>query len=68
MKYINQPLIINTNITLDEANECYFEALVEVEKLKKEFNIYPPGKFFTLRGVNGTKKSRISSLQSLTLE
>ena len=45
MKYINQPLIINTNITLDEANECYFEALVEVEKLKKKFEIESPGNF-----------------------
>ena len=45
MKSLNQPLLINTNLTIDEAGEWYFEALVEVEKLNKEFNIVYPGKF-----------------------
>ena len=45
MKRLNQTLLINTNLTRDEAEEWYFEMLVEVEKLKKEFDIESPGKF-----------------------
>ena len=45
MKRLNQPLLIDTNITRDETDEWYFEAVVEVEKLKKEFDIESPGKF-----------------------
>ena len=34
MKRLNQPLLINVNITRNEANEWYLEAVVEVTKLK----------------------------------
>ena len=40
---LNQTLLIDTNLIRDETNEWYFEAVVEVTKLKKEFNIAPPG-------------------------
>ena len=45
IKRLNQTLLIETNLTRDEANEWYFETVVEVEKLKKEFDIASPGNF-----------------------
>ena len=45
MKRLNQTLLINTNLTRDEAYECYYEDVFEVEKLKKEFKIVSTGKF-----------------------
>ena len=45
INHLNQPLLIGTNLTRDEAGEWYFEAVVEVEKLKKEFKIASPGNF-----------------------
>ena len=65
---INQPPLINSNLAGDEANKCYFDAVVEVEKLKKDFEIVSTGKFFMLSGVIGTNQLRISSLESSTLE
>ena len=41
----NQILLIGTNLIWDEANNWYFEALVELEKLKKDINIESTGKF-----------------------
>ena len=46
IKRLNQLLLINTTITKDEANECYFEAVVEVYKLNKDFEIFCTVKFF----------------------
>ena len=68
MKRLNQPLIINTKLTKDEADDWYFGEVVEVEKLKKELYIESPGIFFMLSGVSGTQKLRISSLKSSTIE
>ena len=45
MKCLNQPLLIDTKLKRDEANDWYFKAVVEVEKLKKEFDIASPGNF-----------------------
>jgi len=45
MKRLNQPLLIDINLTRDETDEWYFEAVVEVAKLKKEFEITTPEKF-----------------------
>ena len=45
MQRLNQTVLINTNITIYEANEWYFEVIVEMEKLKKEFEIASPGMF-----------------------
>ena len=45
MKRLNQTLFIDTNLTRNDNDEWYFEAVVGVEKLKKEFKIAPPGKF-----------------------
>ena len=67
MKGINQPLLISTNLTRDKANNCYFKAVFEMSKLKKEFEIVSPGNLFTLSGVSETNKSRIYSLKSSTL-
>ena len=55
MNCLNQPLLINTNIFRDEAYEWYFEALVEVDKLKKEFEIYFTGKYVYNEGRKGDK-------------
>ena len=41
---LNQTFLVNTNLARYEADEWYFEAEVEVEKLKKEFEIDSPGK------------------------
>ena len=60
MKRLNHPILIDTNITRDDVDEWYFEAVVEVEKIKKEVDIESPGNFFTLSGVSQTKQSRIS--------
>ena len=35
MKRLNHPLLIDTKLTRDEADEWYFEAVFEVTKLKK---------------------------------
>ena len=43
MNRLNHPLLVNTNLTRDESNEWYFEAVFEVAKLKKEFDIEYPG-------------------------
>ena len=48
MKRLNQLLLINNNLTRYEANKWDFEALVEVEKLYKEFEIESPWIFLTL--------------------
>ena len=45
MKRLNQPVLIETNLSRYEANEWYFEAVGEVLKLKKEFGIESSGKF-----------------------
>ena len=45
MNRLNQILLIGTNLIWDEANNWYFEALVELEKLKKDINIESTGKF-----------------------
>ena len=45
MKRLNQPSLIDSSVTRDEANEWYFEAVVETAKLKKEFEIASLGKF-----------------------
>ena len=45
MKRLNQTLLINTNLTRDEADECYPEAVIELEKLKKKFKIASTGNF-----------------------
>ena len=45
IKCLNQPLLINKNLTRDEADECYPEAVVELEKLKKKFKIASTGNF-----------------------
>ena len=54
IKRLNQPLIIDTILARDEAYEWYFKAIVEVEKIKKEFGIASHGVFFTLSGISGT--------------
>ena len=45
MKRLNQTLLMNNNLTRDEADEWYSEAVVEVEKIKKEFKIASTGNF-----------------------
>ena len=45
MNPLNQPPLINANLTRDDSDECYFKAVVELSKLKKEFNIVSPGNF-----------------------
>ena len=45
MNSLNQPLLFDTNLNMDEADEWFFRALFEVEKLKEEFDIKYPGKF-----------------------
>ena len=45
MKRPNQPLLIKTNLSRDDVDEWYLEAIVELAKIKKEFNIASTGKF-----------------------
>ena len=45
IKILTHPLLINTNLTRDESNRWYFKAVVEVEKLKKDFEIESPENF-----------------------
>ena len=68
MNLLNQPLLIDANLTRDAADEWYFKAIFVVAKLNKYFKIVSPGKSFTLSGISGTKELRIFSLQSSILE
>ena len=44
MNRLNHPLLIDTNLTRYEAIAWYFEAVTELAKLNKEFDIASPGK------------------------
>ena len=68
IKRLKQPLLVDTNITRDEANEWYLEAVVEVGKLKKEFDIDSPGKFVYAEWCKWEKQLIIPSIQISTLE
>ena len=56
MKWLNHPLLIDTKLTRDDADEWYFEAVDEVAKLRKEFEIESPGKFVYAEWQNWEKE------------
>ena len=64
MKRLNQPLLIGTNLTRNEADMWYFKAVFEVEKLKKELDIESPGNF----AYSGWRKCEKSVENFLSLE